>query len=117
VDEVAELAEAGSLDDAKPRPAAPKVTKGKKVDLPADPKPVEEPTASPSPFEKASAPQPVEFDYGVCPIPGKLFGQRWEDMPEGTLTFAFTLTHESLEDGHRAAIQNALNALSGNDAG
>lgn len=89
-------------------------------DVKAEPKPVEVVVEEPKPepkLEVEDAEEVVEdvaddssdaFDYGVCPVKGKLFGKRWDEMPEETLKLALKLDDPMMEPEHYEAVKAVL---------
>jgi hypothetical protein len=99
-EEVAEFQEA----DVPPPAAGPKrVKKDKPVEVDSEPAPTPE-------IEDAVVVEetPAGFDFGVCPVPGKLNGVRWNDMPLETLKLAEKLKNPMMEPEHFAAIKAAI---------
>lgn len=58
--------------------------------------------------ETDTTPAPAEFDPGVCPVRGKLYGVRWADMDIDTLQIAKTLESPDMEPEHFEAINAAI---------
>jgi hypothetical protein len=72
-----------------------------------------QPEPEPTPFEEAEVvdepqspgPSPAaDFDYGVCPVDGKLKGMLWADMPLAHLKLALKLRNPMMEPQHFEAI-------------
>lgn len=103
-EEMADLYGAEQIEsDAKPEPITPKT------------KPDAKPALKPKAAKKAEAKEePVEVValdaeyYETCPIKGKLFGVRWDEMSQENLTIALNLKNEMMEPEHRRQIAMAL---------
>ena len=71
----------------------------------------------PSPF----APPPpkdahvIQFDYFKCPMPGKMMGVPWSEMPVDTLKYALKTSHPDMEPEHYQAIQETLREMGVSD--
>ena len=66
------------------------------------PAPERFPINEPDPFDKQ-----IEA-YEKCPVPGKLLGIKWGDMPLENLRIAETMKHDTLIKGHYKAINESI---------
>jgi hypothetical protein len=98
-EEVAEFSEPVDVTPA----AGPKRVKKEKA---VEPEPM--PDIEDAVVVEAEPAAAAGFDYGVCPVPGKLNGVRWNDMPMETLKLAQKLNNPMMEPEHFAAIKAAI---------
>jgi len=65
------------------------------------------PKSEPDPFD-------IQIEvYTKCPLPGKLFDVKWENMPLESLRIAEKMKHETLMAGHYQSIHEAINKIEG----
>jgi hypothetical protein len=50
----------------------------------------------------------VTVDYGLCPMKGKLFGVRWDEMEISVLEYAAKVEHPMMEPEHYEAIKTEI---------
>ena len=82
---------------AAPAPVEPEVVE-------VEPEPTPAPAPSPAPSADPSDPE-------VCPVPGKLFGKRWDELPPDVLLAVFKMdraAHPEVTAEHYAAIERTI---------
>ena len=96
---------------AKPEPAPEPAPAP--APAPVEPEVVEvEPEPAPAPAPAPSTAQSADpSDPEVCPVPGKLFGKRWDELPPDVLLAVFKMdrtAHPEVTAEHYAAIERTI---------